>query len=256
MNSNPRIETRLYVEGDLVAGVRLDLSPSQFHQLKTVQRLASGSHVALFNGRDGEWLARVELDKKSARAHPVEKIREQTPLADLWLLFAPIKHGRVDFLVEKATELGVSKLMPVVTERTQVARVNTSRFAEAAREAAEQCERLDVPRIAEPAKLDVALKDWDASRRLFLCAESGAAMPVLEAFQKTHLTLPSPPVGAGAKIAILIGPEGGFSPAEFARLRALDYVTPVSLGRYILRAETAAIAALACWQALESAERR
>ena len=153
------------------------------------------------------------------------------------MLFAPIKSARLDFLVEKATELGATRLRPVLTDRTQADRVNTRRLRETAREAAEQCGLLELPRVDEPEKLSAVLEGWNVGDPLYLCAESGTAAPMLQAIR----------AGPGA---VLIGPEGGFSPAEFVRLRSLPFVIPVSLGRRILRAETASIAALTCWQAI------
>jgi 16S rRNA (uracil1498-N3)-methyltransferase len=156
-------------------------------------------------------------------------------LPGLTLLFAPIKSARLDFLVEKATELGATHLRPVMTERTQADRVNTRRLRETAREAAEQCGRMDVPIVDEPEKLAAVLAKWPGEAPLYLCAESGEAIPMRDAVM----------AGPGA---VLVGPEGGFSPAEFTHLRGLPFVVPVSLGPRILRAETAAIAALTCWQ--------
>jgi 16S rRNA (uracil1498-N3)-methyltransferase len=229
------IRTRLYVDPALTVGATVALSDAQFHQLKTVQRLNSGDFLALFDGVGGEFLAELHLEKKSATASIRQLLRPLQAPPELTLFFAPVKSARLDFMIEKATELGATRLCPILTERTQAERVNTRRLRETAREAAEQCERMDVPAVEEPQKLASLLAAWDSSRRLYVCAESGDAMPMQDVVV----------AGPGA---ILIGPEGGFSPAEFTALRALSFVEPVSLGPRILRAETATIAALTCWQ--------
>jgi 16S rRNA (uracil1498-N3)-methyltransferase len=231
-------ETRLYVEQNFIVGAHLTLSAPQAHQLRVVQRLEDGAIIALFNGRDGEYTARLSFSRRSVEAEILMQRRRQTASADLWLLFAPIKHGRIDFLVEKASELGAGMLQPVITRRTQVARVNTARLQENAREAAEQCERLTVPVVNEPVALEAALQNWEQGRVLFACLETGASAPLATA-AAAH---PSP------KAAILIGPEGGFAPEELDLLAAQDFVVPVGLGPRLLRAETAAIAALSLWQ--------
>ena len=217
----------------------MTLSEAQAHQLRHVLRLETGAIVALFNGRDGEWLGAATIEKRGASVRIMEQTRSQSIAPDLWLAFAPLKQDRMGFLVEKASELGVAKLLPVTTARTQGgSRVNVEKLTHAVREAAEQCERLDVPQLVPPQSLKSLLENWDHKRRLFVCAERGQAQPVLAAFE-----------GHKGPAAILIGPEGGFTPEEFARLAGYDFVTPVTLGPIILRAETAAIAALACWQA-------
>lgn len=231
-------ETRLFVDAPLSGAVELDAARA--HYLRNVLRLGPGARVALFNGRDGEVAARVErLDKRAAVLVVEAPRRAPAAEPDLWLLFAPIKRARVDFLVEKATELGVSRLMPVFTERTNVERVKDERLLAICVEAAEQSERLTVPVVAEPCDLPRALAGWPAERPLFLCAEAGAATPVAEAVAAS----------TGRPAAFLTGPEGGFSKGELDHLRQLPFVVPVSLGPRVLRADTAALAALACWQA-------
>ncbi len=238
-----RIETRLFVEADLAEGAAVGLDHARAHFLRSVLGLSRGVSIAVFNGRDGEWLARVEgLGKGWASLLVESQRRGQEAGPDLWLLFAPIKRARLDFLVEKAVELGVSRLQPVVTRHTVVKRVNLERLAVNAREASEQCERLDVPVIAEARPLHDLLGEWPAGRRLLVCAERGAAPPLAETL--ADAATPAAPW------AILTGPEGGLTRSELDGLVKLPFVTTVGLGPRILRGDTAALAALACWQAL------
>ena len=233
--------TRLYVAADLADGESVTLDASQAHYLKTVLRLERGSPVALFNGRDGEWRAVIEGFGKGTCAVKLEcRAREQTPEPDLWLVFAPVKRARIDFLVEKATELGVSALQPVLTERTQVERVNLERLRANVREAAEQTERLTLPEVRQPLPLERALALWPAGRRLLLCDESGRSPDIASAL---HAEQPG-------VWAALTGPEGGFTERELDVLRNLPFVCAVGLGPRVLRADTAALAALAVFQAL------
>lgn len=234
-------ETRLFVEEPLSEGRVVGLDPERSHYLRTVLRLERGARVALFNGRDGEWVARVDgLGKGWCSLAPERRTRGQAPDADLWLLFAPIKRARIDFVAEKAAELGASAIWPVLTRRTDVARVNLDRLRANAIEAAEQSERLSVPELREPERLDRVLDGWPAERALLVCAEAGPARPIAEAAAALR----------GRPAAVLTGPEGGFSQDELDRMARLDFVVPVGLGPRILRADTAALAALACWQAL------
>jgi 16S rRNA (uracil1498-N3)-methyltransferase len=240
-----RIETRLYLDEDLGEGRTLGLDHARAHFLRSVLRLSRGAELALFNGRDGEWLARLDgLGKGWASLAVERRLREQDTTPDLWLVFAPIKRARLDFLVEKATELGVARLQPVMTRYTAVSRVNTERLAANAREAAEQCERLSVPEVMAPKRLFDLLADWPAERRLLLCAESGEARPIAEV-----LSDQSAEAAESRPAAVMTGPEGGYAPAELDALRKLPFVTPIGLGPRVLRADTAALAALACWQA-------
>lgn len=242
MTDLPRPQTRLYVAADLAGGGGIALDEGQAHQVRSVLRLDAGSHVALFNGRDGEWLARIETVAKGRVALRVEtQTRPQTAEPDLWLVFAPIKRARLDYLAEKATELGVSAIWPVFTRHTAVDRINAERLAANAREAAEQTGRLSVPRILPATDLSRALAEWPADRRILLGDESGAAAPIGDVLAATDH------VGAWA---VLTGPEGGFARAELDRLRELPFVSPASLGPRVLRADTAAIAALSVLQAL------
>jgi len=233
-------DIRLFVEDDLAASERVALSSAQAHYLNHVMRLDAGDPVALFNGRDGEWRARL-TDHRRGRcdAEPVERTRAQTASPDLWLVFAPVKRARIDFIAAKATELGVSAIRPVITEHTQVTRVNAERLRANAIEAAEQCGRLDVPKVAAPETLKSAMADWPTGRRLLLCDESGEAAPISEVLSGAE----------DGPWAVLTGPEGGFARSELDDLAILPFVYPAAMGPRILRAETAALAALTCWQA-------
>lgn len=238
-----RVETRLYVEATLAAGATLGLDHARAHFLRSVLRLKRGAQVAVFNGEDGEWTARLDaLGKGWASLVVGHQRRAQAPEPDLWLVFAPIKRARLDFLVEKAVELGVSRLQPVITRHTAVSRVNQERLAANAREAAEQCERLSVPEVTEARPLFDVLEDWPEGRRLLVCSERGAAPPLAGVLQAAASEAATP-------WAILIGPEGGFARSELDGLGKLPFVTPVGLGPRILRADTAALFALVCWQA-------
>lgn len=231
-------KTRLYVTGDLGEGVAVTLGEGAAHYLLHVLRAKPGNRVALFNGRDGEWLAEIaQATKRGVTATCLQQTAAQTGVPDIWLAFAPVKKTPADYLVQKATELGVSVLLPVFTRRTIVTRVNEERMTANAIEAAEQSERLTVPQVRSPISFDKLLAGWPKDRRLYFCDEGGDAKPLAEAAK------PGP-------AAILTGPEGGFDPAERDALRALPFVTPVTLGPRILRADTAALAALALWQSV------
>jgi 16S rRNA (uracil1498-N3)-methyltransferase len=232
---------RLYVEASLTGGVEFDATPEQAHYLSNVMRLAAGREIALFNGRDGEWRGVIaETGKKKARFRIGAQLRPQAPEPDLWLLFALVKRQAVDLIIEKATELGVSRILPVVTERTNAARTGEERLRLIAIEAAEQCERLSVPEILPAQTLSKALTSWEAGRTLYSMDETGAGRPIAEVLAAAR---PGP-------AALLIGPEGGFAKSELDGLDRLAFATRVGLGRRILRAETAVIAALACFQAI------
>jgi 16S rRNA (uracil1498-N3)-methyltransferase len=236
--------TRLFVEQDLRAGGEIRLGDERVHYLRHVLRLESGAPVDLFNGREGEWRSSlVALAKGYATLVVGRQLRPQAADPDLWLAFAPIKRARIDTVAEKATELGVSALLPVVTQHTAVERVNVERLQAIAVEAAEQCERLSVPQVRAPVSLGKLSTDWPPERRLLLCAEAGDARPIGEALQ-SHVD------DGAAPWAVMIGPEGGVARSELDALAKLPFVMPVGLGPRILRADTAALAALACWQAI------
>lgn len=231
---------RLHTTLDLAPGP-LTLGKDQSHYVANVMRAKPGEDVLLFNGRDGEWRGRFDAVTKSGVIVAVEdQTRPQAPEPDLWLLAAPIKKDNVDLVAEKAAELGASALWPVFTRRTVMSRVNTERLAAHMIEAAEQCERLTVPVVMEPTQLDKALAGWDAARPLIFLDESGGGAPLVQVLAE----LPAGP------LAVLVGPEGGFAPEERALLARLPVACPVGLGPRILRAETAAIAALAVVQAV------
>lgn len=215
------------------------LSRDQSNYLFQVMRQRPGDAVRLFNGLDGEWRAEiVEAARRGGSLVCRERLRPQAPLPEVWLIFAPLKKARTDFLVEKASELGCARLVPVFTRQTNAERVNRARLQAHAVEAAEQCGALAVPQVAEPQPLGDLIEGWDPARRLLFCDLAPGAPPALSA-----LTAPDGPW------AVLAGPEGGFTADESAHLAALDFVRPVRLGPRTLRAETAALAALALWQA-------
>jgi len=231
---------RLFVAADLAAGADIPLVEGQAHYLRAVMRRSVGDGLSLFNGRDGEWRAVLsELGKRRAVARAEALLRPQAVEPDLWLVFAPLKRTATGLIAQKATEMGVSVLLPVFTARTDAQRVNTDRLSAIAMEAAEQCERLSVPSVAAPRPLDALLGDWPADRRLILCDETGQGPPAAEAFGTLE---------PGRPAALMIGPEGGFAKGELDGLRKLEFVTSVTLGPRILRAETAAVAVLALWQ--------
>ncbi|MDO8295027.1 MAG: 16S rRNA (uracil(1498)-N(3))-methyltransferase [Caulobacter sp.] len=231
---------RLHVPDDLAAGADLIPAPEQSRYLTTVMRLAVGAEVLLFNGRDGEWRATlVEAGKRGCRLAVGARVRPQTDGPDLDLVVALVKRARLETIIEKAAELGARRVRLAVTRRTNADHTNVARLRAIAVEAAEQTGRLDVPQIVAPEKLERLLDGWDATRPLMFCDEGGGVPPALEALRAVA-------PGPGA---VLIGPEGGFAPEEGERLRALPFVTAVSLGPRILRADTAAIAALTLWQA-------
>jgi 16S rRNA (uracil1498-N3)-methyltransferase len=236
----PGGKLRLYVEAPLGQGVRVVPDAAQAHYLLHVMRAKANDRISLFNGRDGEWVARVaEVSKRACTLECDGLVAPQASVPDLWLCFAPVKKTPADYVVQKAAELGVRLLQPVFTRRTIVTRVNRERLRANAIEAAEQSGRLDVPQTPEPLSFDKLLAGWPKDRRLIFCDEGGA-LPIDQALRE----LPDGPA------AIFTGPEGGFDPSEREALRALPYVTPVSLGPRILRADTAALAALAVWQAV------
>ena len=238
--TEPGGKTRLYVTGDLGVNRTVTLDEGQAHYLLHVLRARLGNRVLLFDGRNGEWLAEItQASKRSAVATCLKQTEPQAEAPDVWLAFAPVKKTPADYLVQKATELGASVLLPVFTRRTIVSRINQERMRANAIEAAEQSARLSVPEIREAVPLEKLLASWPKNRRLFFCDEGGDARPLAETAR-----------GVSGPAAILTGPEGGFDPVEREMLRALPFVTPVTLGPRILRADTAALAALAIWQSV------
>jgi 16S rRNA (uracil1498-N3)-methyltransferase len=218
---------RLYVEQLLSEGLPVTLDGGPANYLGAVLRLGAGAPVKLFDDITGEWLAEiVQAGKKRVSLRIVRHLREREAVPDLWLLFAPIKRGRIDWLVEKATEIGAARLAPVITQRTIVDRLNLDRLRAHTVEAAEQCERTALPELAEPVKLAALLRNWPEERFLYFADEGG-----------------------GEAFAPQAGPEGGFTEEERAAIRAVPQARPVSLGPRILRADTAAVAALSVWMA-------
>ncbi len=239
--TQPDAKIRLHVTADLAAGADVALGREQAHYLFGVMRREPGDFVRVFNGRDGEWLAEVTAaDRRAGRLRCSEQSRAQTEPPDLWLLFAPIKKARTDFIAEKACELGCRRVVPIFTRNTSSERVNTDRLRAHAIEAAEQCGLVSVPEIAEPLPLETLLADWPDDRQILFCDETGPRPPAAEVLRRAD---PGP-------WAVLIGPEGGFSPDEALSLRKMPLANPVSLGPRILRADTAAVAALTLWQSV------
>lgn len=239
MRANFRMQ-RLYIEASLAEGVALEATAEQFNYLANVLRMTDGAEILLFNGRDGEWRAKLAFpSRKKIVLVPLEQTRPQPNPADLHYLFAPLKVGRMDYLVQKAVEMGAGLLQPVMTQHVQGKIHNTEKLRANAIEAAEQCGILSLPEVAEPVKLKDMLDTWPHDRRIVYCDEGDTGqnpLPILQAVKER-------------KIALLVGPEGGFSEEERELLRSLDFVTPIPLGPRILRADTAAVAALAVIQA-------
>ena len=234
----PRSTPRLFVETSLAPGA-LTLTGAQAHYLVSVMRTKPGDPVKLFDDATGEWLAvATAVGKRDLTLDVQQRLRDREPVPDLWLVAAPLKKGRVDWMAEKACELGVARLVPVVTRRTVVDKPNTERLRAHMIEAAEQCGRTAVPEVAEQVKLAALLRDWPADRALFFADELGGT-PAAEAM-RAH---PGP-------AAILIGPEGGFDDEERVAIRAHPAATGIALGPRILRADTAAAAAVAIWMAV------
>ena len=235
-------KVRLFVEAPLAAGAKLTPSEGQAHYLLHVMRSREGTRVLLFNGVDGEWRARIgEVTRRSCTLHCESQSEAQAEVPDLWLAFAPIKKTPADYVAQKATELGVAVLQPVITRRTVARRVNLERMRANAVEAAEQSGRLSVPEVREPVALDALLRAWPAGRRLLFCDEGGDAAPIAQALDQQR---------GQTQWGLLVGPEGGFDPQERAAIRACAFVLPVTLGPRIMRADTAALAALSVWQAI------
>lgn len=235
---------RLFVPHPLKAGAGVAPTVDQSRYLTAVMRLNVGDEILVFNGQDGEWRASLtEAGKRGCLLRAEEQTRPQAYGPDLDLVIAMVKRGRVETIVEKAAELGARRVRLTQTRRTNVDFLKLSRLDAIAIEAAEQTGRLDVPTVDDPQKLDKTLDAWDPARRLVFCDEGGDARPMIQALADR------PQEKKGAPAAILIGPEGGFAPEERERLRSLPFVIPVSLGPRILRADTAAIAAMTLWQA-------
>jgi 16S rRNA (uracil1498-N3)-methyltransferase len=237
----PGGKVRLYVNAPLGDGLSVDPDAGQAHYLLHVMRAKADDRVSLFNGRDGEWRACVvAVTKRGCNLVCERQTEQQRDVPDIWLCFAPIKKTPADYVVQKATELGVSALQPVFTRRTIVTRVNEERMQANAIEAAEQSGRLSVPEIRATVTLEKLFANWPKDRHILFCDEAGEAPPISDALKAVR----------HARWAVLTGPEGGFDAAEREKIRTRPFVVPVSLGARILRADTAALAALAVWQSL------
>jgi 16S rRNA (uracil1498-N3)-methyltransferase len=241
---------RLFVKPVLHLGGQLEIRTGQLHYLRNVMRQGLGSKFLLFNGQDGEFLGEiVDVKKKSILVSIKDQVRAQVPDSDIWLLFSPVKRSGINFIVEKATELGVTKLLPVLTDYTNTDRVNIDRLNSIIIEAAEQCRRLTVPDIAEPKLLNEVLDEWDPVRRLLVMDETLATMEGVKEKAVRMAALKAKGYGVPCD-AILIGPEGGFSENELNKLGNQAFVKKITLGQRLLRAETAAAVALGLWNEL------
>ncbi|MEP6567570.1 MAG: 16S rRNA (uracil(1498)-N(3))-methyltransferase [Mesorhizobium sp.] len=239
MRANYKMQ-RLFVPDALGPDIEFDAGQQQSHYLMHVLRLGEGAGILVFNGRDGEWSAAIAAKtKKAVRLKLLAQQRPQPPLPDLVYCFAPLKQGRLDYLMQKAVEMGAGILQPVITQHTQVAKPGIERLRANVVEAAEQCGILAVPEVREAEKFERLLSTWDTERRLIFCDEDASTNNPLPALQGLR----------ERKLALLVGPEGGFSDDERKMLRALPFVTAIPLGPRILRADTAAVAALAVIQA-------
>ncbi len=239
MRANFRMQ-RLFVDAPIAAGATVETTADHFNYLANVLRMAEGSELLVFNGRDGEWKARLTFPtRKRIALIAEEQTRLQPAPSDLHYLFAPLKVGRLDYLVQKAVEMGAGILRPVMTQHVQGKITNLDKLKANVIEAAEQCGILGIPDVAEPVKLFDLLDTWPSDRRIIYCDEGDAGQNPLPLLSKIN----------ERKLALLVGPEGGFSEEERARLRSLDFVTAIPLGPRILRADTAAVAAMAVIQA-------
>ena len=237
---------RIFTSSQLANGSSFSVDEKQGHYLGNVLRLENDAKIRIFNGKDGEWLGHiycVKSGKKHGNTLNVvldNKIRDQVVEPDLWLCCAPIKKAYFDFIIMKATELGVAHIQPILTSRTQVRDLNRERLVSIAIEASEQSERLNIPEISAPVTLDKLIEDWPKDRLPLICAEAGKALPINEALIKNPSQHPT----------IVVGPEGGFEMGELEKLCAMPGAVALRLGPRILRADTAALAALSCWQSI------
>lgn len=230
---------RLFVQNDITKSTNLVLDEKQSHYLANVMKQKLGNQILCFDGSSGEYNCEISsLSKKSMKLLVLEKTREFEKSPDLWILFAPLKKDKTDFVIQKATELGVSKIIPVLTKHTISEKVRTDRFYMQTIEASEQCQRLDIPEIVQAIKLESLLEKWDKDRILYMMDETKNGDNILETFAKNKTAS-----------AILVGPEGGFCSQEIQMIKKQPFVKMISLGKRILRAETAVLSAISCWQA-------
>ncbi|MDD4555825.1 MAG: 16S rRNA (uracil(1498)-N(3))-methyltransferase [Alphaproteobacteria bacterium] len=231
---------RLFINNDLAIGDIITPEEKQSHYLINVMKQREGNQILCFNNKDGEFLAQiVNVSKKSLNLLIQEQTRIFEKSPDLWLLFAPVKKDQTDFIIQKATELGVSKIIPTITRHTISEKVRVERFQAQAIEACEQCRRVDIPEISEALSLEKVLASWNEERKLFYMDETGNGTRIIEAFSKNNQVS-----------AILVGPEGGFDKKELELLKKLVYTQGVTMGKRIMRAETAVAASISCWQAI------
>jgi 16S rRNA (uracil1498-N3)-methyltransferase len=230
---------RLYTKEELIKNKTIILDENQTHYIKNVVKYAIGDDIYCFDNKNGEFLCQITaINKKTTELLVKEKIKDFHSCPDVWLLFAPLKKDKTDFVIEKATELGVKKILPTITRHTITNNIKTERYIAQSIEAAEQCRRTDIPTIEQPQTLENILQNWDKDRTLFFMDETLNSKPFIEELQNTKTV----------KSAILIGPEGGFSKEELSTLRNLPFTKGATLGPRILRAETAVCASLSCWQ--------
>ena len=238
-------KARLYVDCELSQNAEIELNKDQAHYLSRVMRSTLGDSIDVFNGQNGEWQCRIsQISKSNVRLIPVQQAKQQTTTKGPSLAFAPIKKSRTDFIIEKATELGVSEISPVFTANTDTNRVKVDRLQMIAIEAAEQCRRLDIPEVKAPTHLQQFLENYPTDHHLFVLDETGNAPPLPDVINSGNNI---------ENVCFLIGPEGGFQSSELDALRKLPFATTVGVGPRILRAETAVVAALSCWQAMTGA---
>lgn len=230
---------RLYIANNLADEKNITLNEEQSHYLKNVVKYNIGETLHCFDNKNGEFSCEItEIGKKAVTLSVLNKVKDFSPTPDIWLLFAPLKKDKTDFVIEKATELGCRKIIPTLTKYTITNNIKTERYIAQSIEAAEQCRRTDLPEISIPQKLEDLLNNWDKNRSLYFMDETLQSLPFAELLSKEPAT----------SAAVLIGPEGGFSPEELTLLRNLSFAKGATLGPRILRAETAVAAALSCWQ--------
>lgn len=230
---------RLYISEELNLGKSITLNENQTHYLKNVVKYALNDILSCFDNKNGEFLCQISaINKKNIVLTVIKKTKDFTGSPDIWLLFAPLKKDKTDFVIEKATELGCRAILPVITKHTITANIKIERYIAQSIEAAEQCRRTDLPQVIPPASLEDTLKNWEKDRILYFMDETLESQNFLDLLTQNK----------SKKAAVLIGPEGGFSPEELTYLRKLPFAKGATLGPRILRAETAATAALACWQ--------
>lgn len=232
---------RLYLQDRLTSNGIIELEKAQAHYLFNVMRKRNSDEILVFNADCGEYLAQISnINKKICQVQILNQTKQHVAVNDLWLCFAPVKNAPIANLVQKATELGVAKLKPVFTQRTVIRSVNVERLEANAIEASEQCLRTDVPEVCEPITLEQMISNWDNSRKLIICDETGGGLSIKKQLENI----------GNVPVAFLIGPEGGFSEEDFLLFNDKDFVVKVGMGKRILRADTAAISALTCYQTI------